>query len=80
MPLNDLSETDLLCLLALWACDEDDLNREAPSEGFMANITGMDRYSLRSHRDAMLDRADALCKQFIAMRTAEEKQSRSSKS
>jgi len=65
-----LSREDLDAMMMLWVCDEAEHNREAPSEGFMVEVTGMNRYELRDYREKMLNRADFLSKRHIATRRA----------
>ena len=55
-------------LIMYWVADEREFPIDPPSEGWMAQATGLDRYTLRTMRDESFERAEAFIRRYSEWR------------
>lgn len=55
---------ELRDLILYWVADEREHPIDPPSEGYMAQMTGLDRYTLRTMRDEAFERAEVFMRRY----------------
>jgi hypothetical protein len=64
------SPEEIRDLILYWVADEGEFPIDPPSEGWMAEALGVDRYTLRTMRDKAFERAELFMRRYSDWRLA----------